>query len=115
MCYRIDINIDLNNRPQCPDSSKFLDRLEQIEKETRERFKEGHKHEENNMPTLPNSVYGNSSATSDFDLWNQSNSYETHSLTLDTDINSFYNEVSEMHSLGRERIRFLGNNDSEAE
>lgn len=39
--YRIDIDIDFNKRNDELDPSKAIDRLEQIEKETRERFETG--------------------------------------------------------------------------
>lgn len=110
---RIDINIDFNERPKCPDPSKILERLEQIEKETQDRFKEEtlkgkSTSTERNNTYLPSSSFNSLSSMNDYDMFQT----DTISLTSSSDINSYVDDVSEMNSDSRERDRFPGNNDS---
>ncbi|XP_075972220.1 uncharacterized protein LOC142974015 [Anticarsia gemmatalis] len=106
----IEISIDENERPQCPDSSKILDRLEQIERETRQRFEEeGLEGTSSGYMALPNSAFVSTTAKTDFELWSNPGSDQAHSVT---DINTFFEEVGEMHTLNRDMFRFPSNNSS---
>ncbi|CAB3228629.1 unnamed protein product [Arctia plantaginis] len=113
----IDIDINLNERQECPDASKILERLEQIERETQERYKgapsETGEHS-NFIHSLPNVAFHSIPTRSDYELWNDPGS--SHSQFMDSDINTFFNKVSEIHSVDREgRFRVSRNNNRQTE
>ncbi|XP_026747381.1 uncharacterized protein LOC113508503 [Trichoplusia ni] len=108
----IEINIDFNERPQCPDPTKILERLEQIEQETKDRLKEEAikgkpSTAETSHTYLPNSAFG-MPTINDYEMFKA----EITSHASNTDINNFLDDVNDMHSASSDRVSFLGNNDS---
>lgn len=114
---RIEINIDLNARPQGPDPSKILERLEQIEKETQDRCKEELlKGKSDNMDGgassssyLPNYAFNTMSTMSDFD------SFRADMELFTTNNIDFLEDINDLHSVSSERVGSPSNNDARSE
>ncbi|KAH9641889.1 hypothetical protein HF086_011639 [Spodoptera exigua] len=117
----IDIEINFNDRPKCPDPTKILERLEKIEKETQERIKEEtlkgkSKITDGNISSTASTSYlPNSSST--FDTMSSINNYEMFhtdlvDLPAETNIDTFHDDIDDLHSVSRERVGFPDNNGS---
>ena len=114
---RIEINIDLNDRPKGPDPSKILERLEQIEKETQDRFKEellkgpSNNTEEgaSSSSYLPNSAFNTMSNMSDFE------SFRLDMELFATNNIDFLVDIHDLHSVSSERVGSPSNNDAASE
>ncbi|XP_047023405.1 leucine-rich repeat-containing protein 56 [Helicoverpa zea] len=115
----IDINIDFNDRPKDADPAKVLERLEQIEKETQKRVKEealrGNTSNTDRSSAstsyLPNSAFHTLSIMNDFEMF-QSFQTDLVSNASNYDLDSYFDDVNDLRSVSRERVRSPRNNDS---
>lgn len=115
---RIEINIDFNSRPKGADPSKILERLEQIEKETQDRFKEEKLNRQSyntdrgasSSSYLPNQPLSTMSTMDDFETFRADVE-----LFSNTNIETFLNDANDLHSVSSERVRFLSDNDAPSE
>ncbi|KAJ8725171.1 hypothetical protein PYW07_016129 [Mythimna separata] len=111
----IEVNIDLNDRPKPPDPSKILERLEQIEKETQDRFKEearkGIPHNTDRGASsssyLPNSAFNTMSTMNDFEMFRSDIE-----LFTTTNLDSLLDDGNDLRSVSSERVGFPSNNDT---
>uniref|UniRef100_A0A2H1V428 SFRICE_000030 n=1 Tax=Spodoptera frugiperda TaxID=7108 RepID=A0A2H1V428_SPOFR len=116
----IDIDINFNDRPKCPDPTKILERLEKIEKETQERIKEEtlkakFKNADGSLSGTASLSYLPNSAT--FDTMSTLNNYEMFhtdlvDLPVNANIDTFYDGIDDLHSVSRERVGYSDDNDS---
>ncbi|KAJ8727138.1 hypothetical protein PYW08_015535 [Mythimna loreyi] len=110
----IEVNIDLNDRPKAPDPSKILERLEQIEKETQDRFKEetlkGIPHNTDRGASsssyLPNSAFNTMSTMNDFEMFRADIE-----LFTNTNLDTLLDDVNDLRSVSSERVGSSSNND----
>ncbi|CAH1635336.1 unnamed protein product [Spodoptera littoralis] len=117
----IDIDINFNDRPKCLDPTKILERLEKIEKETQERIREEtlkakSKNTDGSISGTASSSYLPNS-TSTFDTMSTINNYEIFNTDLvdlpaSANIDTFYDDIDDLHSVSRERVGFPDENDS---
>lgn len=110
--YRIDIDIDFNQRSENFDASKAIDRLEQIEKETFERFKNGNR----NNPAYGQSSHAQSSNFSnimnDFDSWKMN---ITPSNSEPRDVYTLFSDLDGMNIVERYESRFSDDSESRSD
>ncbi|XP_035431136.2 uncharacterized protein LOC118263324 [Spodoptera frugiperda] len=116
----IDIDINFNDRPKCPDPTKILERLEKIEKETQERIKEEtlkakFKNADGSLSGAASLSYLPNSTT--FDTMSTLNNYEMFhtdlvDLPVNANIDTFYDGIDDLHSVSRERVGYSDDNDS---
>lgn len=105
----------MNDRPKAPDPSEILERLEQIEKETQDRFKEetlkGIPHNTDRGASSssywPNSAFNTMSTMNDFETFRADME-----LFINPNIDSLLDDVGDLHSVSSERVGFPSNNDA---
>lgn len=113
--FRIDFDIDFNQRPKDVDPTQAMERLERIEKETMERLKQGNSTDGSSSSGTnsgPNATVARCAMTimSDFEMWKD---MQAMPLTEPvTDVESLFNDINIIRPI---TSRFMGNAESPQE